>query len=281
MNIQAREIRFEMLRPAQLNAERARCALVFLPVGPLEYHGPHLPVGTDPLVASNVALEACRRLGKGVVMPALFWGTERERPGWMLESLGMNPDSWVVGMDFPTATWKSQYAPEHVFGLVVATQLEMLIACGYRVIVLVNGHGATNHLLTLERLSRHYSATTPCLVTGIPPVQIEPPEEGFGGHADRWETSLLLHLQAGLPGPEPVVDLSALPPLPAPIHYHEYSVVDGHGFSRHPDPQKIVRDDPRNATARDGAGFFDDSVRACIAAAEAGLKAKGLLETRA
>jgi creatinine amidohydrolase len=271
-----REIRFEMLRPSQLIAERARAALVFLPVGPLEYHGPHLPVGTDPLVASNVARAACRRLGKGVVMPALFWGTERERPEWMLESLGMEPGSWVVGMDFPTATWKSQYAPEHVFGLLVATQLEMLIACGYRVIVLVNGHGATNHLLTLERLSRCYSATTPCLVTGIPPVPTEPPEEGFGGHADRWETSLMLHLQEGMPGAQPVVDLAELPPLPAPLRYREFSVVDGHGFSRHPDPEKIVREDPRSATARDGAVFFEDAVRACIAAAEAGMKAKGL-----
>jgi len=72
MKTQIREIRFEMLRPALFNKERARYALVLLPVGLLENHGPHLPVGNDPLVASKVALEACRRLGKGVVMPALF-----------------------------------------------------------------------------------------------------------------------------------------------------------------------------------------------------------------
>jgi creatinine amidohydrolase len=265
-----------MLRPAQLAEERARCPLVFLPVGPLEYHGPHMPIGTDGLVATRCAQEACRRMGKGVVMPTLFWGTERERPDWMLESLGMAPGTWVVGMDFPTATWKSHYAPEHVFGIVVATQLEMLIANGYRVIVLVNGHGATNHLVTLERLSRHYSATTPCLVTGIQPVPLEPPEEGFGGHADRWETAIMLHLQEIEPGAGPLVDLSRLPSLPTPIHYHEFSVVDGHGFSRHPDPERIVRDDPRASTARDGAQWFAQVVDTCVASAEAGLKARGL-----
>ncbi|HET6486559.1 MAG TPA: creatininase family protein, partial [Spirochaetia bacterium] len=149
-----REVRFERLRPAQVNQERTRCPLVFLPIGPLEYHGPHMPVGTDPLVATNLALETCRRMGKGVVMPTLFWGTERERPEWMVESLGLPKGSWVVGMDFPTALWKSHYYPEQIFAMVVAAQLEMLIAGGYRVIVLVNGHGATNHLLTLERLAK-------------------------------------------------------------------------------------------------------------------------------
>ncbi len=50
----------------------------FLPVGPLEYHGPHMPVGTDGINATECARETCARLGKGVVFPTLFWGTERE-----------------------------------------------------------------------------------------------------------------------------------------------------------------------------------------------------------
>ncbi len=276
MSASAREVRFERLRPGQLNEERARCPLVFLPIGPLEYHGPHMPFGTDPIVATQIALAACRRLGKGVVMPTLYWGTERERPDWMLESLGLKSGGWVVGMDFPTAILKSHYYPEHIFGLVVASQVEMLIAGGYRVIVLVNGHGATNHLLTLERLAKHYTATTQCLVTGIPPVPTEPPEEGFGGHADEWETSLVMHVQETMTDGGPMVDLAALPPAQVPIHYHEFSVVDGHGFSKHPDPQKIVRDDPRRSNARNGARYMDESVRSCLAMTEAALAKQGL-----
>jgi len=178
-------------------------------------------------------------------------------------------------MDFPTALWKSHYYPEQVFGMVVAAQLEMLIAGGYRVIVIVNGHGATNHLLTLERLARHYSHTTPCLVAGIAPVPIEPPEGGFGGHADLWETSIVRHLET-LSDSAPLVDLGALPPPNVPIHYHEFSVVDGKGFSKHPDSQKIVRDDPRNATAKDGARFFEEIVQTCLAATKEALKTQKL-----
>jgi len=61
-----------------------------------------------------------------------------------------------------------------------------------------------------------------------------------------------------------------------PIHYHEFSIVDGPGFSKHPDPERIVRDDPRDAGAKDGARYFEDSVRSCLAIAEAALEKQGL-----
>ena len=46
---------------------------VFLPVGALEQHGPHLPLGTDALLASAVAASAAERI-QGIVAPALSYG---------------------------------------------------------------------------------------------------------------------------------------------------------------------------------------------------------------
>jgi len=46
---------------------------VFLPVGALEQHGPHLPLGTDGLLAAAVAADAAERLG-GLVAPTLSYG---------------------------------------------------------------------------------------------------------------------------------------------------------------------------------------------------------------
>ena len=214
-----REIRLEMLRPGELNAEQKRCPLVFLPVAPLEYHGPHLPVGMDPINATQCALETCRRLGRGVVHPTLYWGTERERPDWMLESLGFKKGDWVVGMDFPTAIWKSHYQPEHLFGLVVAATLEMLIATGYKVIVVVNGHGASNQLQSLERLASLYSHTTDALVVWKLALPLEVSEKNQAGHADLVETSLLMYYEKEIAGGRKLVDLSTLPPRSVPIHY--------------------------------------------------------------
>jgi creatinine amidohydrolase len=271
-----REVRFELLRPGQLNEERERCPLVFVPVAPLEYHGPHLPVGMDPINANQCALEACRRLGRGVVHPTLYWGTERERPDWMLESLGFERGEWVVGMDFPSAIWKSHYAPEHIFALVVASTVEMLIAGGYRLIVLVNGHGAWNHMETIDRLAKHYSRTTDCLVAWRLAFTLDVSEKNLAGHADVFETSLMMHYQREVYGTDSMVDLGTLPERGVPIRYPDFSIVDGQGFSENPSPGRVVQTDPRDATAEKGGKIFDDTVEMYVELTREALRQKGL-----
>ena len=46
---------------------------VFLPVGALEQHGPHLPLGTDGLLSAAVAADAAELVG-GLVAPTLSYG---------------------------------------------------------------------------------------------------------------------------------------------------------------------------------------------------------------
>jgi hypothetical protein len=46
---------------------------IFLPVGALEQHGPHLPLGTDALLATAIAAGAAAASG-GIVAPALSYG---------------------------------------------------------------------------------------------------------------------------------------------------------------------------------------------------------------
>jgi creatinine amidohydrolase len=272
--VEKREVRYEMLRPAQLRAEMDRAPLVFLPVAPLEYHGPHLPLGMDPINAAQCALEACRRLGRGVVMPTMYIGTERERPDWMLESLGFSKGDWVIGMDFPTATWKSHYYQEHIFGLMVASTLEMLISQGYKAIVLVNGHGAWNQLETLDRLAKHYTHTTDAVVVWKLAVVLDVSERNLAGHADRVETSLMLHYEKTVFDGQKIVDLQALPPRSVPIRYPDFSVVDGPGFSEKPAPDRVVHNDPRDATAEKGKTIFDDTVAMYIELATSALKSR-------
>ena len=48
-------------------------AVVLLPVGALEQHGPHLPLGTDAILATEMARRAAERLD-GVVAPPLTYG---------------------------------------------------------------------------------------------------------------------------------------------------------------------------------------------------------------
>lgn len=268
------EVRFELLRPAQLIEERKRCPLIFVPVAPLEYHGPHLPLGMDPINATLCAFEICRRMGRGVVLPTIYLGTERERPSWMAENLGFKSTDWVVGMDFPSALWESHYYREHIFGLVLASKIEMLINHDYKVIVVVNGHGAVNHMETVDRLTKYYSHTTDSLAVWGLALPDEVTSENLVGHADLYETSLMLYYQKVL-GSDSIVDLSTLPERSIPIRYPDFSIVDGPAFSTKPRSDKIVQADPRDASAELGKKIHEEIVRKFMKVTEDALKQKG------
>lgn len=64
----------ELLRPDQIEAELARRSLIYLPLGTIEWHCHHLPVGLDALTAHGLCLRAADRTG-GLVWPVLYYGT--------------------------------------------------------------------------------------------------------------------------------------------------------------------------------------------------------------
>ena len=249
------ETRYEWLLPRQLRERQQECSLVIQPVGPLEYHGPHLPVGTDPINAAKVAHECCLRLGKGIVMPTMYSGTERERDRDCLKSLGFEEDDYIIGMDFPTRLWNSHYLPEEIFAILISSQIRILIEQGYKYIFIANGHGAFNQKDVLERLSTQYNHTMDVKVDFCLTVDKKMIEIGACGHADRVETSLMLFYNAE------GVDLTTLPAKGTPFYYKDYSIVDGAGFTSHHDPEHLMRnDDPREGTAEQGKELFEAAV---------------------
>ena len=267
-----RTVRFELLRPAEIGAERKRFPVAFQPLGPLEWHGPHLPYGTDPLHAETVARLTAQTIG-GVVLPTLYWGAERERSPEGLKQLGFKGDEWIVGMDFPANSMKSLYSMEDIFALVMRTRIELLINQGYKLIVLVNGHGAANHMATLERLAREYSALGMAHVLFT--TAFDPSADGTYniGHADALETSLMMaiHLEA--------VDLNGLPPLPAPLRNIDWGIVDGETFAGDPTVDYTLRPeaDPRiNSSPAKGKSALDGDVARLSGQVQAALKAAGL-----
>ena len=245
-----RTVQFEMLRPGEILAEKARCSIVYLPIGPLEWHGPAMPYGTDPLAAWHAAVLSAQRTG-GVVLPALFAGTERERSAKLLRDVGFEDDSqYIVGMDVPNNTMKSLYWPEEVLGVIVREYLRLLVAQGYRLIVLVNGHGASGQISTLDRLAIEFSNTTDSRVIVAMGLGHYEPDDRDTGHATRLETSIQMHL-----GPENV-DLGQLPAKPEKLRSTDWGIVDGLTFDGNPPEDRCVLYDPRDATADMGARYL-------------------------
>jgi creatinine amidohydrolase len=67
-------------RSTSAEVDRNRPPLAILPVGSFEQHGPHLPLWTDALIASEVAARAGERLG-AMVLPTVPYGTSAEHRG--------------------------------------------------------------------------------------------------------------------------------------------------------------------------------------------------------
>jgi len=174
----------ELLRPGQITSEMARCPRIWLPLGTIEYHSHHLPVGLDGLQAHGLCLDAAEIAG-GLVYPPLWWGTGGGH--------GVYP--WTVMM------------PDEAELIALLRQtLTRLAAFGVRQAVLFTGHFADEQLEMIRALASEWNAqngTLTALALGVNGNATAPlPPD----HAGRFETTLLAAFQ-----PQ-TVDMSLLPP---------------------------------------------------------------------
>jgi creatinine amidohydrolase len=71
------EVLWDRLTAHQLRDKARAGAIVLLPVGAIEQHGPHLPAGVDTMLATEAAVRTARLLNPSpgaVVAPAVPWG---------------------------------------------------------------------------------------------------------------------------------------------------------------------------------------------------------------
>ncbi len=248
----AGEVRYELMRPQQILEARARAPVAYIPIGPLEWHGLHLPYGVDPLHAHVVAVECARATG-GVALPMLPLGTETYIEPDRLRHRGFKGHERIIGMDFPAFPLPSLYIEDSAFGVIVHEIIRALKRQEFRVIVLVNGHGAPNQRATLGRIAAEASEpgrVAVMLVGALLDTRVR-------GHAELRETSYM----AGY-FPE-TVDLAALPSLPEPLITYETGVLDQPTCAGEPAADfSICREqDPRYATAAQGREDVASEVR--------------------
>lgn len=250
-----RTVQMEYLRPSEIVSERERRSIVYLPVAPLEWHGPAMPYGTDSLMARALARAAAWRTG-GVVMPTVFFGTERERPAYILEAKGFeNPDElYILGMDVPKNSLKSFYAREEIFALIVREYLRLLTLQDYRLIVMVNGHGAWGQKNVLDRLAIEFSHETRSRVLHTFPNILRSGKIMDFGHGTLAETSIMRYLH------DEHVALSELPPREELLKYTDWGIADDLVFEGKRSPGDSVVYDPRDATPELGRLYFENAL---------------------
>jgi len=183
---QSSEVRLDRLTTPVV-AELIRSdAPLFLPIGTLEAHGRHLPVGTDTLCAEGIATALARRLG-GIVAPSFAYGLTN-----------------LLAQSAPAS-----FYPENQWGDFVEATLRGFRRHGFKKLIVVNGHGGNRLPLqcVVRKLVREHD-TALCVINWwkLSETAAQQVYGGLGGHAAVEETAAMVALY-----PESVVQAQYAP----------------------------------------------------------------------
>jgi creatinine amidohydrolase len=142
------ETPYERLTPATLEARIKATPVAYLPLGTLEWHGPHLPLGSDHLQSQGFFTQLARRAW-GVVLPPLFLGPASAKTVDGIEYYGM--DVHQKAYPHPIRLSGSAYwVPDKLFIDILDAALKQLRRTGFRVVV-AHGHGPSTDLVLKNR----------------------------------------------------------------------------------------------------------------------------------
>jgi len=199
-----RDVRAELMRPEELRACRQRADVAFLPLGSLEWHGIHDPIGVDMLASHSVACEAARILGGGAVFPSLIWGLPRESFFVDQTEAVTAKEAELLGTTEQRVRGLTSHGGMDIqeqwlnYQRIVRMALEQVAGWGFRSIYIVSGHGPICHFVHPAAVA--FSRAT--LMAG------DPVTTDFGGewdaaneladHAGVYETSAMMGLDPTL-----------------------------------------------------------------------------------
>ncbi len=116
------------MRPEQVQDAVARNVPVLMPAGCIEYHGPHLPIGTDFLIAESICVEVETRVACVMAPPLQFAPTL----------------DWAAGPE----EGEADFAPEPFFQY-AREALRRIAALGFRRIYILQHHQGADGLEVL------------------------------------------------------------------------------------------------------------------------------------
>lgn len=161
-------LQLELLTSDDIEAALQSRSLIYVPLGTIEWHGHHLPVGFDGLCAHELCLRAAEKTG-GLVMPPLYFGTGG----------GHSAFPWTV------------MPPSEQIRPLLETLLTRLGDFGVKQVVLYSGHFPEEQVELIQSLATAFSKTN-FRVDALAPSLAKDNLPLAGDHAARFETALML-----------------------------------------------------------------------------------------
>ncbi len=190
------KVKYAELRPSEFRRRLQQKPLAYLPLGTLEWHGEHLPLGADT-IQSEALMIACAQQYGGIVLPPLFLGPDRR--------LDREDGSYLIGMDYAKSTSPEQpltgscyWVSYDFFKQLLENILEQLKRAGFKA-VFADGHGPSRR--TWIEMTANWEKKYGMQLLGIPEA-IKGEWNYMIDHAAKNETSITMYVHASL------VDLS-------------------------------------------------------------------------
>lgn len=165
--------RFEELLPHEAQACISRSPVAYLPLGNIEWHGVHLPLGTDALKVYELCVRVAHKTG-GIIMPATYLAA------------GGVPFPWTLAIAIDTLE------------ALLSEVFENLARFGFKVIIAISGHYSMDQYLAIKRTSLQVMKHANCWIYAIPEIELTFDQGYRGEHAAKWETSLMWALRPEL-----------------------------------------------------------------------------------
>ncbi|MBU1164216.1 creatininase family protein [Patescibacteria group bacterium] len=149
--------------------------IAFIPLGTLEWHGKHLPIETDFLVAQRICEILSKKIS-GYVLPPIYLATDRERKKGKRKLIGMD---YYLGKKLMGSLYFLK--PELLYST-LKSLTHNLSQQGFKKIYIITGHWGSQQVKVLEKLAKNRNIVF---------VNVGDAMSIDAGHADEYETSLL------------------------------------------------------------------------------------------
>jgi len=191
-----KRVEYELMLGREATEAIAACPVGYLPIGCLERHGDHLPMGLDTIKAHGLCCLAARASGGVVFPPHHYAGIHR-----------MEADEEKRF----TEEWGNLYTVQTARAT-LAEIIGQIARIGVRVLVLYSGHYPGSQVEMIRELASSCSTQALCVIPFAEPMLLD------GDHAGISETSLMLYLDKNR------VDMTRI----SPVNHREHRWKAGH-----------------------------------------------------
>jgi creatinine amidohydrolase len=131
------------LSPDEFKNRLSKAPIAYLPLGTLEWHGHHMPLGVDGLISSGFFIELAKKVG-GIVLPMLFFGPDNAKVIDDTEYYGMDIHSFSRKKP-EKLTGSAYWMHIDLFQQVLESILKQLKRAGFKIVV-AHGHGPSTQI---------------------------------------------------------------------------------------------------------------------------------------